>query len=70
MVKKTKGSGRFGSRYGAPLKQKRLKIEDKQKKKYNCPKCLKAKVKRVSSGIWYCSNCDTKFAGRAYSLEE
>jgi large subunit ribosomal protein L37Ae len=70
MVKKTKGSGRFGARYGAPLKQKRLRIEEKQKKSYTCPRCLKDKVKRVSSGIWYCNKCDTKFAGRAYSLEE
>jgi len=70
MVKKTKGSGKFGARYGAPVKQKRLRIEEKQKKSYKCPSCLKEKVKRVSSGIWYCSNCDTKFAGRAYSLEE
>ncbi|MBR4202305.1 MAG: hypothetical protein IKQ93_01870, partial [Candidatus Methanomethylophilaceae archaeon] len=23
--------------------------------------------KRVSSGIWYCKHCDTKFAATAYS---
>jgi large subunit ribosomal protein L37Ae len=70
MVKKTKGSGRFGARYGAPLKRKRLNIEEKQKKLYKCPLCLKEKVKRVSSGIWHCSKCDVKFAGKAYSLGE
>ena len=70
MVKKTKGSGRFGARYGAPLKRKRLNIEEKQKKLYECPLCLKHSVKRVSSGIWYCHKCDTKFAGRAYTPGE
>ena len=70
MVKKTKGSGRFGARYGAPLKQKSLKIEKIQKKLYKCPLCLKDKVKRVSSGIWHCDKCDVKFAGKAYSLGE
>ena len=70
MSKKIKGSGKFGARYGAPIKRKRLLIEAKQIKKYKCPLCLKPKVKRLSSGIWYCSKCDTKFAGRAYSFQE
>ncbi len=70
MVKKTKGSGKYGARYGAPLKQKRQVIEDKQKTKYKCPLCLKQKIKRLSSGVWYCKKCDIKFAGRAYSLSE
>ena len=70
MVKKTKGSGKYGARYGAPLKQKRQAIEDKQKAKYKCPLCLRKKVRRISAGIWKCQNCDTKFAGRAYSFKE
>lgn len=70
MVKKTKGSGKFGARYGASLKQKRQVVEEKQKAEYKCPLCSKQKIKRVSSGIWYCKKCDTKFAGRAYSFAE
>jgi len=70
MVKKTKGSGKYGARYGGPLKQKRIAIETKQKKEYICPLCLKQKVHRICSGIWHCKKCDTKFAGRAYSLKE
>jgi large subunit ribosomal protein L37Ae len=70
MAKKIKSSGRFGARYGAPLKQKRILIEEKQIKKYKCPLCLKLKVKRSSSGIWYCKKCNTKFAGKAYSFQE
>ena len=30
MAKKIKSSGRFGARYGSPLKQKRILIEEKQ----------------------------------------
>jgi large subunit ribosomal protein L37Ae len=66
--KKSKGAGRFGARYGSRLKEKFLEVESRQKKKYKCPLCLKPSVKRVSYGIWHCNKCDTKFAGKAYSL--
>ncbi|MBT3690711.1 50S ribosomal protein L37ae [Candidatus Woesearchaeota archaeon] len=71
MAKKKVGSaGRFGARYGGPIKHKLSKIEAKQKKKYTCPKCLKDKIKRVSAGIWQCKNCNVKFAGKAYAFDE
>ncbi len=71
MAKKKVGSaGRFGARYGGPIKQKLSKIEAKQKKKYTCPKCLKDKVRRVSAGIWQCKSCNVKFAGKAYAFDE
>jgi len=66
--RKAKSAGRFGARYGSRLKEKFSEVEAKQKKKYKCPLCLKPKVKRVTSGIWHCDKCDTKFAGKAYSL--
>jgi large subunit ribosomal protein L37Ae len=69
-VKKKSSTKRFGPRYGGSIKQKLANIERKQKEKYACPKCLKEKVSRISAGIWYCKNCDTKFAGRAYSFKE
>ncbi|MFH1376649.1 MAG: 50S ribosomal protein L37ae [Candidatus Woesearchaeota archaeon] len=68
--KKASSASRFGARYGRSLKGKISLIEKKQKAKYSCPLCLKNKVKRVSYGIWLCTKCDTKFAGRAYSLKE
>ena len=71
MAKKKIGSaGRFGARYGGPIKQKLSKIEKKQKATYTCPRCLKDKIKRVSAGIWHCNKCDTKFAGKAYAFKE
>lgn len=68
--KKKKSTGRFGPRYGRSLKNKVSLIEKKQKAQYKCPLCLKSKVKRISMGIWGCIKCNTKFAGRAYSLKE
>ncbi len=66
--KRSNSAGRFGPRYGSRLKEKFSEVESKQKQKYKCPLCLKNKVKRVSYGIWQCNKCDTKFAGKAYSL--
>lgn len=68
MVKKKVGTaGRFGARYGKSIRQKVSDIEKRAKGKYECPKCHKIKVKRLSAGIWCCKSCDTKFGGKAYS---
>jgi len=70
MVKKNrKTTGRFGTRYGASLKEKVAQLEKKAKAKYECPRCFKEKVERVSSGIWHCKKCGVKFAGRAYEFK-
>ena len=66
--KKKKSTGRFGPRYGSRLKDKFCEIETRQKKLYKCPLCFKDRVKRLYVGIWYCTKCKTKFAGKAYSL--
>ena len=42
-------------------------IEAKQKAKHECPVCHHMSVKRISSGIWFCKHCETKFAAEAYS---
>ena len=69
-TKKLRSVGRFGARYGRKLKDKVLKIEKVQKAKHICPYCGKSGgVKRLSSGIWYCKKCDTKFTGKAYKPE-
>ena len=65
-TKKVGSTGRFGSRYGRRIRTKIVSVE-KDKHLVKCPHCLKLKaLKRVSSGIWYCTKCDTKFAGKAY----
>lgn len=69
MAKKSKGvgsAGRFGTRYGRKLRSKISMVEAEQKKNHICPSCKKPKVKREAKGIWKCSKCGHKFAGRAY----
>ena len=60
-------SGKFGARYGVVVRNRVKTIEAHQKKSHECPVCHHDSVKRVSSGIWYCKRCGTKFAAEAYS---
>ena len=66
MTKKVGSAGRFGPRYGAKVRKIVAEIEKIQKKKHICPKCKMPYVKRISTGIYYCTKCKTKFAGKAY----
>jgi large subunit ribosomal protein L37Ae len=60
---------RFGSRYGRKPKIKFSQIETEQRKHHKCPYCSKMAVKRLALGIWQCKKCNSKFAGKAYSVE-
>ena len=67
--KKSRSSGRFGARYGKTVKNRLVKVEDKQRKKQKCPFCNKLGAKRKSKGIWECTKCDKTFASNTYYLE-
>lgn len=67
--KKTKSAGRFGARYGKKVRDKLVKVEDKQRIKQVCPFCEKKGVKRLSKGIWDCSKCKKKFASGTYYID-
>ena len=70
-VQKKSGSvKRFGARYGRKVKDKIAKIDSLKKTEYKCPYCHKRASKRLSSGIWECKKCGSKFTGRAYNVEE
>jgi large subunit ribosomal protein L37Ae len=67
LAKKKSGSAaRFGSRYGKKVREKVSEIESIEKRRHVCPRCNMPYVKRVSSGIWQCKKCGTKFTGLAY----
>ena len=61
---------RYGPRYGRRVKHKLAKVEAVQKSKQSCPYCSAKKIKRLSTGIWECKKCNSKFTGRAYSVKK
>jgi len=64
--RKTRSAGRFGPRYGRKIRKRVADIEEKSKKKYDCPQCGQPKVKRVGTAIWRCAKCGYTFAGGTY----
>jgi len=66
MGKITGSAGRFGVRYGKTIRTRVIQIEKKQRKKQMCPFCNKPRAKRIAMGIFTCSKCNAKFAGKAY----
>ncbi len=68
-TKKVKMAARFGPRYGLRVRRTIIKIEEKQRKKYQCKKCGKVAVKRIGTGIWQCRSCGYTFAGGTYIPE-
>ncbi len=65
-TKKVGASGKFGSRYGKKVRVNFLKVASKNSNSWKCPSCMKDAVARKSAGIWECSKCGYKFAGKAY----
>jgi large subunit ribosomal protein L37Ae len=68
-TKKAGAAGRYGPRYGSMIKKEVNKVLNASKGKHICPACKKKKLKRVSAGIWTCSTCGAKIAGKAYTPE-
>lgn len=63
-TKKVKAAGKFGARYGRRIRQNILKVG--VQKRHRCPECMKLSLRREVSGIWKCSKCGAKIAGKAY----
>jgi large subunit ribosomal protein L37Ae len=69
MGRKTKKVGLargLGTRYGATVRKRFVKVVSETKKTHKCPQCGSAAVKRESVGIWNCRKCGHTFAGGAY----
>lgn len=56
------------ARFGRKIRKLYEKADESRKKRYECPKCGKRSVRRVSYALWECRSCGASIAGAAYSL--
>lgn len=68
-TKKVGSAGRFRAGYGKTVRERILKVEQKQRKKQTCPYCKKKTAKRLAKGLWQCKSCKKKFTSGAYLIE-
>jgi large subunit ribosomal protein L37Ae len=57
----------LGTRYGATVRKRYIKVVTEAKQTHKCPQCGAEAVKRESVGVWNCRKCDVTFAGGAYT---
>ena len=57
----------LGTRYGATVRKRYLKVVTEAKQTHKCPQCGIKAVTRVGVGIWNCKKCGVTFAGGAYT---
>ena len=70
MGRKTKKVGMtrgLGTRYGATVRKRYVKVVTEAKRTHKCPQCGAEAVKRESVGVWNCRRCGVTFAGGAYT---
>lgn len=65
-TKKVRSAGRLSVRYGRRIRKMVIEVESVMRQRHRCPNCLKFTVSRKFAGIWECSRCRLKFAGKAY----
>jgi len=57
----------LGTRYGATVRKRYVKVVTELKKPHRCPECGFVRVKRESVGVWKCRKCGYTFTGGAYT---
>jgi large subunit ribosomal protein L37Ae len=55
-------------KYGRRIRKLAGAATSKKLDSYECPKCGKKSVKRISYALWKCKSCGAKIAGGAYAL--
>jgi len=66
-MKKVGPTRGLGSRYGATVRKRYIKVVTEMKRPHTCPQCGFLRVKRVSVGVWRCRKCGFTFTGGAYT---
>jgi len=60
-------AGRYGARYGSTLRKKVKEVLERRYADHTCPFCgHRGRVVRISTGIWTCRKCGSKWAGGSY----
>jgi len=70
MGRKTKKVGMargLGTRYGATLRKRYVKVVTEARKVHTCPHCASVAVQRESVGVWNCRKCGLTFTGGAFT---
>ncbi len=57
----------LGTRYGATVRKRYVKVITELKRPHKCPNCGFVRVRRESVGVWKCNKCSYTFAGGAYT---
>jgi len=57
----------LGSRYGATVRKRYVKVLSEIKKVHKCPQCGSESIRRESVGVWNCRKCGLTFTGGAYT---
>jgi len=57
----------LGSRYGATVRKRYVKVLSEMKKAHKCPQCGSESIRRESVGVWNCRKCGLTFTGGAYT---
>ncbi|MCW4004563.1 MAG: 50S ribosomal protein L37ae [Candidatus Bathyarchaeota archaeon] len=57
----------LGTRYGATVRKRYVKVITELKRPHRCPQCGFVRVRRQSVGVWKCQKCSFTFAGGAYT---
>jgi len=66
-TKKVGATRGLGTRYGATVRKRYLKVITELRKPHTCPQCGLPRVRRESVGIWKCGKCGFTFTGGAYT---
>jgi len=66
-TKKVGPSRGLGTRYGATLRKRYVKVLKEVNQTYKCPQCVSEAVRRESVGVWHCKKCGLTFSGGAYT---
>ncbi len=65
-TKKVGNTGWMGARYGIRIRRRVLELDRSRGHRAACPRCSTVTLSRISSGVFECGRCGTRYASGAY----